>query len=333
MPIAIPTIRLAGLTASALLLACTIGPKTNPDDTGETPASSSGDPTGSASDDPTGETPTTGATQSHPPPSTSMEATTAMPTSDGPGTGPADDTSGFIAMPDIGGDPVACDLAGQDCGRGEKCNPSGLKQQSSIFQGIPVCVPLVPDAKKPGEPCSVLGEWLDGTDDCELGAVCLWPDERGIGECHAMCNIESSETSPDPTCPPGDACVGLACQSCFWSYCDAPCDPRDPGTCDAGEVCFPSGDHWFCNLDASGDEGQDGDPCEFINTCDPGLFCATPETLPDCNTDASGCCTPFCSTDKPNTCPGKAQGEVCVPWFANDPPPELATLGLCALPQ
>lgn len=328
MPVPIPTIRIALVTASALALACTVGPKTNPDDTGEPPATSS-------SGDVTGDAPTTGM-HTQPPPSTSMEATSAAPTSDEPpGTseGPVDDTSDFIVEHDLGPTPDGCDLAAQACPEGQKCNPSAAGGASSIFSGIPVCVPLVPGAKPPGSPCSVLGDWLDGTDDCELGSVCLFPDDQGIGECHALCNIESGELPPDPSCAPGNSCVATGCQECFWSYCDAPCDPRDPGTCDAAEVCIESIDHWFCSIDASGDEGQDGDPCEFVNACDPGLSCVPREILPDCDNDASGCCSPLCSTDKPNTCPGKDQGETCQSWYGEGQgPPELATLGVCTLP-
>lgn len=331
MKIAIPTIlHRSGVAMSALLLACTLGPKTSPDDTGAVTDGSSGGggPTstgGSEPPNPTGAGPTSadptsgGPTSDTPPPDPTTSADTAV------------DSGDFIVRFDAGVvDP--CDLGAQDCGEGQKCNPAAGRGGSSIFQGTPLCVPLVPDAKPPGAPCSVFGDWLDGTDDCEQGSVCLWPDDQGIGQCHALCNIQT-EDPPDPSCPPGDSCFGLACQTCFWGYCDQPCDPRELSSCEAGEVCQDSVGTWFCLPDASGDAGQDGDPCEFVNSCDPGLFCAFAETLPDCDGQASGCCTPFCSTDQANTCPGKDQGEVCVPWYAEgQAPPQLATLGLCTLP-
>lgn len=329
MKVTIPAIP---FLCAAWMSAC--GPK--PGGTGDEPlttSSGTSDEGGTAAP-----TPTTGG--SEPP-----NPTTGGPTGPGP-TGPTSDeppgetsapgtsTTGseFIVAPDQGPAIDFCDLALQDCGDGLKCNPSGL-ETSNPFNGPPQCVPVVPGAKPHGAPCSVLGDPLDGTDDCMLGVVCLFPDDEGIGQCHSLCNIESGDP-PSLDCPGGDQCVGLACQSCFWSFCDAPCDPRDLATCAAGEVCQLSADNWFCFPDASGEGGKDGDDCEFVNSCDPGLFCSFPETLPDCDGKGSGCCTPFCSTDKPNTCPGKADGEVCNPWYAEGQAPQgLETLGLCTLPQ
>ncbi|MBK7828168.1 hypothetical protein [Nannocystis sp.] len=318
MRVSIQTILGPGWIAVALL-AC--GPK-GADDTGEIVLTSSdGGGTGVPA---TSDSPSTSAT------STSPTATSPTSTSGDPVTTTHADTSGdgetFVVRGDAG--VLGCDLAEQSCPAGQKCNPSGMGS-GSVFNGTPICVPLAPDPKPHGSPCSVLGDELDGTDDCELGTVCLFPDDQGVGECHKLCGIFSD---PDPGCAPGDQCAGLACQSCFWGFCDAPCDPLDSNTCDAGEVCLPNVDQWFCILDASGAEGQAGDSCEVANGCDPGLLCTNAAEIPGCDAP-DGCCSPFCSTDKPNTCPNKAMGELCVPYYAEgQAPPQFVTLGLCSLP-
>ena len=86
----------------------------------------------------------------------------------------------------------------------------------------------------------------------------------------------------------------------------------------------------MCVIDASGDEGQYGHPCEDFNTCDPGLYCAPQEYVPDCK--AGGCCSPFCGTSAPNTCPG--DGQECLPWWEDGmAPPGFENIGFCGVPQ
>lgn len=85
-----------------------------------------------------------------------------------------------------------------------------------------------------------------------------------------------------------------------------------------------------CVLDASGEMGAYGDPCENFNTCDPGLACLNPEYVPDCK--AGGCCSPFCDTSEANTCPG--DGQKCIAWFEEGmAPPGYETVGVCGVPQ
>ncbi len=199
-----------------------------------------------------------------------------------------------------------------------------------MFQDNPQCVPIVPNPKPPGEPCSMLGDPFDGTDDCQADVVCLFPDEQGIGQCHALCNVESY--GGVLSCPPELQCVGPLCQECFWGFCDAPCDPRELDACKPGELCVDLSSSWSCAVDASGEEGQAGDACEFINVCDPGLACLSADVVVGCE-GSSGCCSPFCATEQPNTCPNAAQGEQCVSYYEEgQAPPQLSTLGVCAVP-
>ena len=89
---------------------------------------------------------------------------------------------------------------------------------------------------------------------------------------------------------------------------------------------------WHCNVDGSGEEGQAGDPCDYINACDPGLHCVEAALIPGCAGEY-GCCSPYCSTDQPNTCPNAGQGEACIPWYSEgQAPPQLITLGVCGMP-
>jgi hypothetical protein len=88
-------------------------------------------------------------------------------------------------------------------------------------------------------------------------------------------------------------------------------------------------------LRRSGEQGVYGEPCEFINTCDPGLFCANQESVPGC-AGSTGCCTDLCdlgSDDPDSQCTGVAQGQVCVPWYElGQAPPMFVDVGACALP-
>jgi hypothetical protein len=91
----------------------------------------------------------------------------------------------------------------------------------------------------------------------------------------------------------------------------------------------PSG--FICVIDASGEEGQVFDPCEYANACDPGLICADPLSAEECDPQAPGCCLPFCDLTAPPSCPGN--GQKCLPWYeVGRAPPGYENLGTCGLP-
>lgn len=315
---------------SLSLLACACGPtKPDPssDDSTSAAATSSSSSSGPTTPEPTsaGDTPagdTSAGPTSAPDPSSTTDSppNTSLDTSEPP-------TTTFVTTvttrDDTTGEPVPCDLSLQDCPEGQKCSVVAMSPED-LFQGMFVCVPLDPDPVPPHAACDVFGDPADGTDNCEAGAICLDPDPSGIGECFAFCDF-----SQEQLCLPGDFCVGATCQTCTWSFCDSPCDALDPATCDADETCIPSGDTWTCILDASGDDGQQGDACPFVNTCDPGLVCVDGPAVLGCATD--GCCTTACDTTAPNTCPGKGDGVTCKPWYQDGqaPTPALAELGVC----
>ena len=58
------------------------------------------------------------------------------------------------------------------------------------------------------------------------------------------------------------------------------CNPLDPMACEDGTGCYAVGDLFHCAPDASADGGAPGDPCEFINACDPGSFCGNAAGVP-----------------------------------------------------
>jgi hypothetical protein len=310
------------------LIACACGP-TKPDQTTDDPSTSAatttagGTTAASVTSDP--QDPTTGpaatsdeqtSSSGNPSVVTTLDSTTTVATT-AVTTGDGDTTTGEL---------IPCDLSLQDCPEGQKCSVFAMSIDD-LFQGMFKCVPLDPNPVPPHAPCDVFGDPADGTDNCELGSICLFPDDGGIGECFAFCNFNQG-----PICKPeGDFCVGATCQTCLWSFCDSPCDPLDTSTCEPDEVCGPNNETWTCVPDSSGDEGQHGDTCEFVNACDPGLVCIGPDKLPDCAGD--GCCSTTCDTTAPNTCPDKNKGTTCKPWYAEGtaPTPELENLGVCSL--
>lgn len=310
------------------LIACACGPaRPDPSDdaTSSPPASTSSASTATPPNPTTGNEPT-----SDPEPGTSVPGNPAGFTSEDPSATSAvtsETTTGV--PPETTGELIPCNINLQDCPEGQKCSVFAMSPDD-LFQGMFKCVPLDPNPQPPHAPCDVFEDPADGTDNCELGSICLFPDAGGVGECFSFCNFNTP-----PICqPPGDLCIGATCQSCTWSYCDTSCDVLDPAACDPGELCAPGIENsWICIPDSSGDAGQQDDPCEFVNDCDPGFVCLEPAMVPECNGD-QGCCTTACDVDAPNTCPNKDQGAICKPWYPDGtaPSPELAKVGVCATP-
>lgn len=248
------------------------------------------------------------------------------PDDGGPETEPPDDgeESVFIQEPDGGGTGIECDVWNQDCPERKKCtlwaNDGGNSWNATR------CAPVVDPADKVGEPCSVMGNPMDGLDTCEDGSFCWDPDpDTMIGRCVAFC-----VGSPDsPTCADPDHICNVFKNG--GSMCLERCNPLVQD-CPVGCACYQTAAEEFqCMLDASGDEGAYGDPCEFVNVCDAGLFCAAPYNVPDCA--SAGCCDPFCDLTNPS-CPDPQQE--CLPWYSEDYPApleELTDVGFCGIVQ
>jgi hypothetical protein len=92
--------------------------------------------------------------------------------------------------------------------------------------------------------------------------------ETNQGTCAGFCVGNEN----DPHCDhPGDEC---SISGSGFAICLPTCDPLAQD-CPEGEGCWGAGP-FFCAGDASGDMGAYGDPCEFVNVCDPVGVCSVP---------------------------------------------------------
>ncbi|MEZ4448398.1 MAG: hypothetical protein R3B09_02885 [Nannocystaceae bacterium] len=244
----------------------------------------------------------------------------------GPGPGedelaPATDTEGCAFLCDFDlGDPMECDLFAQDCPPGEKCNAWANDGGSSW--NATRCVPVQADPDKIGEPCTVEGSGVSGLDSCEAASMCWAVDsETNMGTCVALCTCSYEQpicTVPNTTCTISNGGSLVLCLPV--------CDPLDPASCGAGEVCVSGGNEYFqCVVDASGSGGATGDPCEYVNACDPGHSCVESGLVPGCQ-GGIGCCAAFCDISSPS-CTG---GTECVAWFEQGQAPKcFEDVGVC----
>ena len=317
--------------AGALLLGCTDRPLGG----GEAGNTSTGDATGDATTTTTSTTTTTGSpgstgpvlpttggvTSEPPPPDTSTGP--AMTGSSGPDTSETTTECPFICVPDLPPDNADCPGTQQldpECPEGHKCT---IEESLGDTQ----CEEVVPDPKGLYEPCTMMDHAWSGFDDCGLGMVCWGVDERGHGTCVGMCDGSPDCVCADPKAKP------TWCQECAVGLCLPGCDPLLQD-CANDELCVGVNDGFNCVPDASGDEGQANDPCEFVNVCDKGLMCGDAAFVgAGCPPGSTGCCTPFCAFPG-GACPNPDQQ--CVQYFdpmqlpENDP--QLG-IGVCGLPK
>lgn len=221
-----------------------------------------------------------------------------------------------------------CEPWKQDCPVGQKCNwysntPGGAWDDSK-------CFPIMDSPAAVGEPCFVVDNFWSGIDNCERGAMCWYTlsETENIGTCVELCG-----------CPDTYACSTKSSCWVFSNYlslCFESCNPLTQDCLVPGELCslsFGYGNGFTCIPDASGDQGQPHDPCEYLNECDPGSLCLDAASAAECDPLGIGCCEPFCDTSLPNTCPG--QGQECLPVYSDGDflfSPEFPNAGLCTLP-
>lgn len=259
-------------------------------------------------------------------PVTSAESSgsTTAPAED---SGEDDEGGTFIIKPD-GGGVFDCDLWSQDCEEGEKCMP--YANDGGNAWNAARCSPLDATPAQVGDPCTVEGSGVSGIDNCELDSMCWNVDpETNQGTCVSFCD----GTEASPICDdPQTSCNILNDGALI--LCLPNCDPLLM-SCNEGEACYPANDVFSCVPDAGGETGAFGEPCEYLNVCDPGLFCAAADGVPGCQ-GSTGCCTPYCDTSEPDAsanCPGAAGGQECVPWYEeNQAPPGYETVGACVIP-
>ncbi len=250
-----------------------------------------------------------------------------------PGTSGGATTSGgssggsFVENPDGGGGAVECDIWAQDCPAGEKCMPWANDGGSSW--NATKCSPVDPNPNQVGDPCTVEGSGVSGIDSCDEAMMCWDVDsDTGMGVCVAFCT--GSEAAPQ--CADAGSSCNIRNDGVL-ILCLPGCDPLLQD-CPSTQECLPNSDGqgFHCVPDGSGDAGVAGDPCEYGNSCDPGLYCESADLVSGC-TGASGCCAPFCDLTDSNACAGVAGGVSCVPWYKQGTaPPGQENIGSCVLP-
>ena len=325
------SVALVFVTLFAVALACSGGESTSTGATASTEATTSATTSSAGTT-----TEATGASAS----STSTSGSTSTSTTTGAVSSTTDDSAGsttgcsFLGCDDMvqtcyappGLDGVIrcsqCDVWSQDCPDGEKCAPWANDGGSSW--NATKCVPVDPNPKQPGDACVAPQGGVSGVDDCDEGAMCWDVDaETNEGVCVAFCE----GSADDPMCAPGSTCAIV--NDGVLILCLPSCDPLLQD-CPGDDLCLPLGDVFGCVLDASGEMGAYGDPCEYANACDPGLVCLNPEYVPDCM--AGGCCSPLCEVTAPNMCPG--DGQECIAWYEEGmAPPGYEDVGVCGIPQ
>jgi hypothetical protein len=252
--------------------------------------------------------------------------------SSGGDSGSGGDGVVFLLEPDGGGVSFECDLFAQDCPDGEKCMP--WANDGGGAWNATRCSPVDDNPGQAGDECSVEGSGTSGIDSCDLGVMCWDVDqETNMGTCVAMCTGDTA----NPICEDPDTTCSIANDGAI-VLCLPVCDPilQD---CAEGQACYPVAEDWVCGPDASGDTGVYGDPCEFINVCDPGYICLDPSTVPagEACEGAGGCCTAVCDLTDPMgdaQCEGAAGGQTCEPWYTEgNAPPGYEDVGACVLPM
>jgi hypothetical protein len=241
----------------------------------------------------------------------------------------ADETTGvaFLQMPDGGSTAVECDVWTQDCPDGEKCMPWANNGGNSW--NATRCSPVDDNPGQVGDECTVEGSGVSGIDSCDVGSMCYYVDpETGTGTCVGFCQGSPAA----PMCDQGFLCS--ISNDGVLILCRRECDPLLQD-CMGSAACLPANgsDGFVCIVDASGEGGGAGDPCEYLNACDPGLFCANAQVVPNC-VGSGGCCSEFCDLTGPDPdgdC--SLDGQVCVSWFEEGAaPPSLVHVGACVLP-
>jgi hypothetical protein len=257
--------------------------------------------------------------------STTAVATTTTTAADDDGS-----SGGQGFLPADTPEPVAtCDIWAQDCPEGQKCTAWAADGGSS-WNGTR-CVEIG-GSDQPGDPCTTDGSDVSGNDTCDKGSMCFSVDpETDSGVCVELC--QGSPTAP--TCSTANSVCTISNDGAL-NLCLSRCDPilQDCPQIGQAQGCYPVGGDYLCWPDFSFDSGRYGDPCMYFNVCDPGLFCAVPELVPNCTT--SGCCSEYCDLTDPaagDGCSGSADGQECVPLFAEGTEPVgYEHVGACGLP-
>ncbi len=245
---------------------------------------------------------------------------------DGSDTGEDDDGGSAGSDTDTGGGPMLdlpddasrpCNPWMQDCPDDYKC----AFYQDEYGEAATRCVALADFPREPGAAC-LAEPGHTGVDDCDLGSVCAFLDSSGNGVCTEMCT-----GSPEvPKCDEGSTCQLCPDDQCP-SLCVSMCDPLGP-ECPEGLVCGPTAAGFVCGMDASPNDqtGAQGEPCEYLNECNPGSTCIEASLMPSC--EQGFCCAAYCDLQDPESC---EPGLECLPYSSIDEGlgPDYPGLGVC----
>jgi hypothetical protein len=222
---------------------------------------------------------------------------------------------------------VGCDIWSEaDCPEGEKCTAVACEVGSNSWD-MNVCKPIG-GAAEIGEPCTYLPQsWVSGEDTCAPGGMC-WDMDADTGE--GMC-VEFCKGSPeDPQCGPDTICAIF--NDGVLPLCMSTCDPIGQD-CEGDQACLPdeSGAGFICVL-STGTGAPYGTPCNYVNSCNPGLLCIDAAAVPESECEGAwGCCSPLCDLQSGESCPG--EGQACLPFYPLDvTPPGYEDVGVCQLP-
>lgn len=225
-----------------------------------------------------------------------------------------DDTGQTFLLPPDGGVVGQCDPYEQDCPKGEKCT-SYVATPGQNTVDATKCVPIIGDDLW-GEPC----ERMEENDTCAAGFFCMTDvsGNTGMGSCLEYCDVNQP-------CEFGGEC--FAFNDGALPVCEITCDPLLQD-CPMGQGCYAAFDNFVCALPGAPDGlGNDGDPCNTIQSCNPGLICRGGTA--GCAEGA--CCTAVCDLNgAADQCSDPA--EDCIQAL-DDPPPDLQDVGFCGVPE
>ena len=132
------------------------------------------------------------------------------------------------------------------------------------------------------------------------------------------------DTGTDTGTEPGGACDPLG----------EPCP-----TTDTSQECEPNAanDGWICVPQYAGTSPQYGDECwpedqpEVACTEQTVCLSADDAAIASCDGgEGGGCCTQLCDLTDPAPCPDAANGQMCLPYYGDDPVPEgYEHVGIC----
>lgn len=236
-------------------------------------------------------------------------------TGDGTMTTDESGTDGvFVPTSDLGM-ANTCDPWAQDCPDGEKC---AAWSSSGDTWDANKCVPLEGEGIT-GDECTYNGA-ATGTDTCDVGFMCYYTNEEGIGSCIPLC----SGSPDDPFCPDNFNCSISNDGSLL--LCVYSCNPLLQDCEQDGTGCYWDGALFNCDPIAGGI--PEGEPCGYINDCDAGNICLDAEAVPDCA--SSACCAGYCDLDDPQC---QLPGSECIAFFdEGTAPPGFENVGICAIP-